>query len=87
MSMFIILPNKRDGLPQLETRLKEIDMQDLSKNMYKSEVDVSIPKFKIEFEVSLVDALKKVMQFMDIILPAFKKIVFVRLSICSVMIL
>lgn len=60
MSMFIILPNKRTGLAQLEARLNDLDIQNLSKSMYKSEVDVYIPKFKIEFEVSLVEALRKV---------------------------
>lgn len=60
MAMFIILPNSRTGLARLEQSLKDIDIQSLSKKMYKSEVEVSIPKFKIEFEVSLVDALRKV---------------------------
>lgn len=62
MSMFIILPNKRTGLAQLERDLKNRDhnIQSLSSKMYRSEVEVSIPKFKIEFEVSLVEALKKV---------------------------
>jgi len=59
MSMFIILPNKRTGLAKLEADMKNVDIAELSQNMYRSEVDVSIPKFKIEFEVSLVDALKK----------------------------
>ncbi|XP_037035592.1 alaserpin-like isoform X2 [Bradysia coprophila] len=59
MSLFVILPNKRTGLAQLETRLKDINIKDLSGKMYRSEVEVSLPKFKIEFEVSLVDALKK----------------------------
>lgn len=60
MSMFIILPNRRSGLAQLEAKLKTVNLQDLQRNMYKSEVEVSLPKFKIEFEVSLVDALRKV---------------------------
>lgn len=60
MSMFIILPNKRTGLAQLEKQLNEIDLPNLTKNMYRSEVEVSLPKFKIEFKVSLVDALRKV---------------------------
>lgn len=60
MSMFIILPNKRTGLAELEAKLNDLDIQNLSKSMYRSEVDVSIPKFKIEFEVSLVETLRKV---------------------------
>lgn len=62
MSMFIILPNKRTGLARLESQLKDVDLKNLTTNMYRSEVEVSIPKFKIEFEVSLVDALKKVIE-------------------------
>jgi len=59
MSMFIILPNKRTGLAKLETDLQGIDILGLSTKMYRSEVEVSIPKFKIEFELSLVNTLKK----------------------------
>lgn len=62
MSMFIILPNKRTGLPRLEEQLKDVDLKNLTAKMHRSEVEVSIPKFKIEFEVSLVDALKKVIE-------------------------
>lgn len=60
MSMFIILPNSKTGLAQLESQLRDYNINELSKEMSKSEVDVSLPRFKIEFEVSLVDALKKV---------------------------
>jgi len=59
MSMFIILPNLRTGLAKLETNLKNVDLNALSRNMFRQEVDVSIPKFKIEFKLSLVDTLKK----------------------------
>lgn len=60
MSLFVILPNSRTGLSQLESQLKNVEIRELSKRMFKTEVDVSLPKFKIEFEVSLVDTLKKV---------------------------
>jgi len=59
MSMLIMLPNSKTGLSKLEADLKTVDISELKKEMYKTEVDVSIPKFKIEFELSLVDALKK----------------------------
>lgn len=60
MAMFIILPNKKTGLAKLETALKDVDIHELSKSMFRSEVEVSLPKFKIEFEISLVKALKEV---------------------------
>lgn len=60
MAMFIILPNKRTGLAKLEQDLKNVNIHDLSKNLYRTEVEVLLPKFKIEFELSLVNALRKV---------------------------
>jgi len=59
MSMFIILPNKRTGLAKLETDLTSVDLKDLTSRMYRTEVDVSLPKFKIEFELSLKNALRE----------------------------
>lgn len=60
LSMFIILPNTKTGLSGLEEKLKTVDLADLTQKMYSMEVSVSLPKFKIEFEVSLPDILKKV---------------------------
>lgn len=60
MSMLIILPNRLMGLARLESQLKRISIQDLSSSMNVSELELDLPKFKIEFEVSLVDALAKV---------------------------
>lgn len=60
ISMFIILPNNRTGLAALESKLHTIDLSELSKKMYSQEVNVEIPKFKIEFDIELNDPLKKV---------------------------
>lgn len=60
ITMMIILPNKRTGLSALESKLGTIDFNELSKNMYDSEVNVEIPKFKIEFDIKLNEPLKKV---------------------------
>lgn len=57
VSMLIILPNSRTGLADFETNLQNLDIIGLSKNMSTAEVVVSIPKFQIEFGLSLVDAL------------------------------
>lgn len=60
ISMLIILPNSRTGLSALEGKLNTIDLGDLTKKMYSQEVNVEIPKFKIEFDIELNDPLTKV---------------------------
>jgi serpin B len=60
ISMLIILPNKKTGLKELESKLKTLDLNDISSKMYSTEVNVEIPKFKIEFEVELKEPLTKV---------------------------
>lgn len=60
VSMFIILPNTKTGLPALEAKLHEINIQELSKKMFKQEVNVELPKFKIEFDIELNEPLQKV---------------------------
>lgn len=59
LSMLIILPNERDGLADLEKALGNKDLSDITKNMYKTEVIVDIPKFKIEYEIELKTVLSK----------------------------
>lgn len=60
ISMMIILPNSKTGLAELESKLNTINLGELSKNMYEEEVNVEIPKFKIEFDIELKDVLSKV---------------------------
>lgn len=60
ISFIIILPNKRDGLNALEEKLSNYDISGIKEKMEEFEVDVTIPKFKIEYQVELVDTLKKV---------------------------
>lgn len=48
MSMLIILPNKVDGLSSLESSLSADTFRALTKEMYREDVIVSIPKFKLE---------------------------------------
>lgn len=66
MSMLIILPNSKTGLSGLEEKLKTVDLADLTQKMYSTEVSVSLPKFKIEFQVSLPDVLKKVNNILQV---------------------
>lgn len=60
ISFLVILPNKRTGLSALENSLKNYDLSEVSKNLYSQEVDVTLPKFKIEFKIELKEALEKV---------------------------
>lgn len=60
ISMFIILPDSKTGLAELESNLNTIDINELSKKMFSQEVNVELPKFKIEFDVELNEPLKKV---------------------------
>lgn len=59
-SFVIVLPNSRNGLPALEGKLRNYDLAQITNKMHKQEVEVFIPKFKVEFEIDLGDALKKV---------------------------
>jgi serpin B len=60
ITMLILLPNKRTGLAELESKLTTIDFGELSSQMFSEEVNVELPKFKIEFDIELTDPLKKV---------------------------
>lgn len=60
ISFVIVLPNTRTGLSALEKKLCDFDLTKITDEMYSQEVDVTIPKFKVEFEINLNDVLKKV---------------------------
>lgn len=60
MSMLIILPNKKDGISVLESKIGQVNFQDLAKSLQEEEVVVNIPKFKIESEISVKEHLQKV---------------------------
>lgn len=60
ISFVVVLPNGRTGLPALEASLKNYDLSKITSQMYKQKVDVTLPKFKIEYEIELNDVLKKV---------------------------
>ncbi|XP_055686535.1 serine protease inhibitor 42Dd-like isoform X10 [Lutzomyia longipalpis] len=59
LSMLIILPNEIDGLPALEAALGNKDLSEITQNLYKTEVMVYLPKFKIEYEIELKNVLSK----------------------------
>lgn len=62
-SFVIVLPNSRTGLSALETKLKNYDLAKITDEMHLQEVDVTIPKFKVEYEINLNEVLKKVWNF------------------------
>ncbi|XP_049544533.1 antichymotrypsin-2-like [Anopheles darlingi] len=57
-SMMVLLPNERNGLAALEEILPSLNLIELRKQLWRSEVEVYLPKFKIEFSLELEDVLK-----------------------------
>ncbi|XP_062575261.1 leukocyte elastase inhibitor-like [Saccostrea cucullata] len=53
LSMLIILPNKIDGLSKLESSLTSETYKELTKEFFREDVIVSIPKFKLESSFEL----------------------------------
>lgn len=59
-SMIFILPNRRTGLSALESKLTDYDLSSVTDEMSIIKMDVSIPKFTVEFRMELNDVLKNV---------------------------
>lgn len=68
MSMLIILPDRKMGLSDLETKLDLIHLSTLRKNMRSEKVIVRLPKFTTEFNICLNDILQR----MGLVLPFSK---------------
>lgn len=60
LSFVIVLPNSISGLPALESNLQTYDLAQIVDRMEMLDVDLYVPKFKIEFETSLNEILKNV---------------------------
>lgn len=60
LSFFIILPYSRAGLTELEAKLRDYDLKSITKQMHPRKIDVTIPKFKIDYEIELSAVLKDV---------------------------
>lgn len=60
LSMIVVLPNKRSGLSELEQRLRNIQLSDITQHLSSREVIVKLPKFKAEFSVELKRAFQQV---------------------------
>ncbi|XP_059486992.1 leukocyte elastase inhibitor-like isoform X2 [Neocloeon triangulifer] len=59
LSMAIILPDKRTGLPELEKKLATADLGEILQKAHNKEVEVYLPKFKIETTLDLQGVLSK----------------------------
>jgi serpin B len=60
LSLYIVLPNEKQGFNQLKNNLKDFAVIDNSiRNLRESEVHVTIPKFKIEAEYELKEQLSQ----------------------------
>ncbi|KAK3606706.1 hypothetical protein CHS0354_013549 [Potamilus streckersoni] len=57
--MLVLLPNKMDGLPALESKLSMTTLKLIQNNMSSGLVEVSLPKFKIEASFELSKVLSK----------------------------
>lgn len=60
LSLVIVLPNERDGLAALEAKLATTDLNEIDKKLRELEIEVTIPRFKLEGSFDLVDTLRKV---------------------------
>ncbi|XP_017124343.1 serine protease inhibitor 42Dd [Drosophila elegans] len=59
LTMMIILPRDIDGLPKLEEKLRQLDMNEVAAKSLMNDVDVTIPKFRIESDIDLIEPLRK----------------------------
>ncbi|XP_049308680.1 uncharacterized protein LOC105224657 [Bactrocera dorsalis] len=59
LTMMILLPNKLDGLAEMEQRLHDVDLNSLSKRMLMETVTIRIPKFRISYDVNMKAPLTK----------------------------
>lgn len=55
--MFIVLPNKIGGLPELETKLTGTMVDQIDQVIGEAKLQVAIPKFKIEADLPMKDLL------------------------------
>ncbi|XP_002020387.2 uncharacterized protein LOC6595212 [Drosophila persimilis] len=57
--LLIILPLEEQGLYALEKKLSDVDLHEISSQMRREHVQLQMPKFKLEFEVSLKPVLQQ----------------------------
>ncbi|XP_047108741.1 serpin B3-like [Schistocerca piceifrons] len=57
--MLVFLPRQADGLRNLESKLAELNLRDVTSNMYENDVLVYLPKFKMEYKKELNEPLQQ----------------------------
>jgi serpin B len=62
--MFIILPHDIDGISELENKLAGVDLSQILTRLPVREVEVSLPKFKLEETTGLNDILREVCKWL-----------------------
>lgn len=60
ISFLILLPNERNGLKEMEGKLTSINLEAIKGKMYSEEVELTLPRFKIEHEIDLKEILSQV---------------------------
>lgn len=58
--MVIILPNEVNGLAEVERKLQNVKLSDVTSRGFDREVQLYLPKFKVESKVNLNSPLGKV---------------------------
>jgi serpin B len=58
LSMYLFVPEKKDGLPDLLEQLNAANWEKWLSGFYRMSGEVVLPRFKLEYEASLNDALK-----------------------------
>ncbi|XP_049822342.1 antichymotrypsin-2-like [Aethina tumida] len=53
LSMIVVLPNKKDGIKELEGKLVNTPLDKVIEGMYRTYIEVYLPKFKIETTIDL----------------------------------
>ena len=59
MGLVIILPNKKDGLQEMSSKIADMKVTDILSKLGRRRVHIKIPKFKIKYEKDLTSILKK----------------------------
>lgn len=65
ISFIVVLPNSRTGLPALESSLHHYDFNRITTRFCDEYVQVTLPKFKFEYEIDLSNVLQKVGAFIQ----------------------
>lgn len=63
MSFVIVLPNARNGLSSLESKLKDYDLAKIGEMFQARGYEIFVPKFKVEYEIKLNNVLQNVSQW------------------------